>query len=47
MKEVKMDLYSFAFRGMLAEEALDKAGHKRYSCEESFFSEELAKKTTF
>ena len=25
------DLYSFAFRGLLAEEALDKAGRKRYS----------------
>lgn len=38
-----MDLYSFAFRGALAEEALDKAGRKKYSTEESFFSEELAK----
>lgn len=38
-----MDLYSFAFRGMLAEEALDKAEHKRYSCEESFFPKNLQK----
>lgn len=41
------DLYSFAFRGLLAEEALDKAGHKRYAAEEAFFSEELAKKLHF
>lgn len=38
------DLYSFVFRGQLAEEALDKAGHKLYSTEDIFFSEELAKK---
>lgn len=44
---MKTDLYSFAFRGLLAEEALDKAGHKRYSTEEAFFSEELAKKLHF
>ena len=44
---MKTDLYSFAFRGVLAEEALDKAGHKRYSTEEAFFSEELAKKLHF
>ena len=44
---MKTDVYSFAFRGMLAEEALDKAGHKRYSTEEAFFSEELAKKLHF
>ena len=25
---METDLYSFAFRGILAEEALDKAGHK-------------------
>lgn len=41
------DLYSFAFRGLLAEEALDKAGHKKYATEEAFFSEELAKKLHF
>ena len=41
------DLYSFAFRGILAEEALDKAGHKKYSSEEAFFSEDLAKKLHF
>jgi len=41
------DLYSFAFRGLLAEEALDKAGRKRYATEEAFFSEELAKKLHF
>ena len=38
------DLYSFVFRGQLAEEALAKAGHKQYSMEEAFFSEELAQK---
>ena len=41
------DLYSFAFRGLLAEEALDRAGRKKYSTEEAFFSEELAKKLHF
>lgn len=41
------DLYSFAFRGMLAEEALDKAGRKKYVTEEAFFSEDLAKKLHF
>ncbi len=41
------DLYSFAFRGLLADEALDRAGRKKYSSEEEFFSEELAKKLHF
>ena len=41
------DLYSFVFRGQLAEQALDKAGRKRYVTEEAFFSEELAKKLHF
>lgn len=41
------DLYSFVFRGQLAEEALDKAGRKKYCTEEAFFSEELAKKLHF
>jgi hypothetical protein len=41
------DLYSFAFRGLLAEEALDKEGRKRYYTEEAFFSEDLAKKLHF
>ena len=41
------DLYSFAFRGMLAEEALDKAGRKKYATEEAFFSENLAKRLHF
>ncbi len=41
------DLYSFAFRGLLAEEALDKAGHRKYATEEAFFSEDLAKKLHF
>lgn len=41
------DLYSFVFRGQLAEEALDKAGRKKYFTEEAFFSEELAKKLHF
>lgn len=44
---MKNDLYSFAFRGLLAEEALDKAGRKKYSTEEAFFSENLAKKLHF
>ncbi len=44
---MKTDLYSFVFRGQLAEEALNKNGHKRYSTEEAFFSEELAKKLHF
>ena len=45
---MKTDLYSFVFRGQLAEEALDKAGRKKYSTEEdAFFSEELAKKLHF
>lgn len=37
------DLYSFAFRGLLAEEALDKAGRMKYSPEAIYFSEEIAK----
>lgn len=41
------DLYSFAFRGLLAEEALDKAGRKKYYTEEAFFSEDLAQKLQF
>lgn len=41
------DVYSFVFRGQLAEEALDKAGRKKYFTEEAFFSEELAKKLHF
>lgn len=41
------DLYSFVFRGQLVEEALDKAGHRKYLTEEAFFSEELAKKLHF
>ncbi|MCD7822454.1 MAG: hypothetical protein LUG86_00280 [Oscillospiraceae bacterium] len=41
------DLYSFVFRGILAEEALDGAGRKKYATEEAFFSEELAKKLHF
>lgn len=47
MADTEFDLYSFAFRGLLAEEALDKAGHKKYLTEEAFFSEELAKKLHF
>ena len=38
------DIYSFAFRGKLAEEALDSAGRKKYFNEEKFFSEETAKR---
>ena len=44
---MNLDLYSFAFRGTLAEEALDKAGRRKYSTEEAFFTEELAKKLHF
>ena len=44
---METDLYSFAFRGILAEEALDKAGHKKYTAEEAFFSESLAKELHF
>ena len=42
MKE--LDLYSFVFRGTLAEEALDKEGRLKYSPEAIYFSEEVAKK---
>lgn len=42
-----MDAYSFVFRGMLAEQALDKAGRKKYSTEEAYFSEDLSKKLHF
>ena len=35
---METDLYSFTFRGILAEEALDKAGHQKYPAEEDFFS---------
>ncbi len=38
------DIYSFAFRGKLAEEALDSAGRRKYFNEEKFFSEETAKR---
>lgn len=41
---MKTDLYSFAFRGLLADEALDKAGRLRYSPEALYFSEDIAKK---
>lgn len=41
------DLYSFAFRGMLAEQALDKAGRKQYATDDAFFSDDLAKKLHF
>ena len=44
---MNIDLYSFVYRGQLVEEALDKAGHKQYSSEEAFFSEELEKKLHF
>lgn len=37
------DLFSFVFRGILTEEALDSAGRKKYFNEETFFSEELCK----
>ena len=38
------NLYSFVFRGLLAEEALDNTGRLKYSPEAIFFSEEIAKK---
>lgn len=41
------DMYSFAFRGILAEQALDKSGYKKYLPEEAYFSEDLAKKLHF
>lgn len=41
---MKSDIYSFAFRGLLAEEALDKSGRHRYSPEAIYFSDEIAKK---
>ncbi len=41
------DLYSFVFRGILADEALDNAGRKQYSKEDLFFSEEVEKKLNF
>ena len=34
---METDLYSFAFRGILAEEALDKAGHKKYTANDNRF----------
>ena len=37
------DLYSFVFRGQLAEQALDKAGRSRYATEEAFFSKNWPK----
>ena len=40
---MKIDLYSFAFRGLLAEESLDKLGRMRYSPEALYYSEEIAK----
>lgn len=42
MKE--LDLYSFVFRGALAEEALDNEGRLKYSPEAIYFSEDIAKK---
>lgn len=41
---MQSDLYSFTFRGILAEEALDKLGRMRYSPEALYYSEEIAKK---
>ena len=39
-----IDLYSFVFRGALAEESLDKEGRLKYSPEAIYFSEDIAKK---
>ncbi len=44
MKDKELDLYSFVFRGALAEEALDNEGRLKYSPEAIYFSEEIAKK---
>ena len=41
---MKSDIYSYVFRGKLAEEALDKAGRLKYYPEAIYFSEEVAKK---
>ncbi len=41
---MSIDLYSFTFRGLLVDEALDKAGRLQYSPEALYFSEEIAKK---
>ena len=41
---METDIYSFAFRGLLVEESLDKAGRMKYSPEAFYFSEEDAKK---
>ena len=40
---MKNDLYSFAFRGLLTEESLDKTGRLKYHPEAIYFSEEIAK----
>ncbi len=40
----KIDYYSFVFRGLLAEEALDSEGRLKYFPEAIYFSEEIAKK---
>ncbi len=41
---MKSDIYSYVFRGKLAEEALDKAGRQKYHPEAIYYSEEIAKK---
>lgn len=40
---MKNDLYSFAFRGLLTEENLDKIGRMKYHPEAIYFSEKIAK----
>jgi predicted lipase len=41
---MKSDIYSYVFRGRLAEEALDKAGRQKYHPEAIYFCEEIADK---
>ena len=41
---MKNDVYSFVFRGILADECLDKNGRLEYYPEALYFSEEIAKK---
>lgn len=41
---MKSDIYSYVFRGRLAEEALDKVGRQNYHPEAIYYSEDVAKK---
>lgn len=44
---MKDNIYSFVFKGLLAEEALDKAGRQKYHPEAVYFDEDIAKKLHF